>query len=155
VGPVKTREIANYLLVAALTAAVSVAFGGCGGPLSSIKNPFSKEKPPLPGERIAVITDPGQLNPSQVTPRPVSLPPAKANASWSQPGGTPANNLGHLALSGSLQKVWSADAGRGSSSSGRLSAVPLVAGGKVYTLDAGGSVTAFAAASGAVDQARR
>ena len=38
--------------------------------------------------------------------------------------------------------------GTGSSSSGRLSAIPLVAGGKVYTLDAGGTVSAFQAASG-------
>ena len=37
-----------------------------------------------------------------------------------------------------MRKVWSADAGTGSSSSGRLSAVPLVADGKVFTLDAGG-----------------
>ena len=48
-----------------------------------------------------------------------------------------------------MRKVWSADAGTGSSSSGRLSAVPLVADGKVYTLDAGGRVTAFSSASGA------
>ena len=71
------------------------------------------------------------------------------NASWSQPGGLPSNNPGHLALSDSVNKVWAADAGTGSSSRGRLSAVPLVADGKVYTLDAGGSVTAFAASSGA------
>jgi outer membrane protein assembly factor BamB len=45
--------------------------------------------------------------------------------------------------------VWSADAGTGSSSSGRLSAVPLVADGKVFTLDAGGTVSAFSSANGA------
>ena len=38
--------------------------------------------------------------------------------------------------------------GTGSSSSGRLSAVPLVADGKVYTLDAGGTVSAFSASGG-------
>ena len=81
--------------------------------------------------------------------RPVQLPSPQANASWSQPGGSPSNNLGHLALGDQLRKVWSADAGTGSSSSGRLSAVPLVADGKVYTLDAGGRVTAFSSASGA------
>ena len=59
-----------------------------------------------------------------------------------QPGGTPSNNLGHLALNDQVQKVWSADAGTGSSSSGRLSAEPLVADGKVFTLDAGGTVSA-------------
>jgi outer membrane protein assembly factor BamB len=47
-----------------------------------------------------------------------------------------------------VRQVWSADAGTGSSSSGRLSAVPLVADGKVFTLDAGGKVSAFSSASG-------
>lgn len=81
--------------------------------------------------------------------RPVSLPSPHVNAGWAQPGGVPTNNLGHLALGDSLQKVWTASAGTGSSSRGRLSAVPLVAGEKIYTLDAGGNVSAFAAASGA------
>jgi outer membrane protein assembly factor BamB len=81
--------------------------------------------------------------------RPVQLPPSQTNASWSQPGGTPSNNLGHLELNAELRKAWSADAGTGSSSSGRLSAVPLIADGKVFTLDAAGKVSAFSSASGA------
>ncbi len=127
---------------------VAMTLGGCG-PLAGIKNPFEKEEPKLPGERIAVITEPGQIGAQQATYKPVSLPPAQVNASWSQPGGVASNNLGHLALSGSLRKAWSADAGTGSSSSGRLSAVPLVSGGKVFTLDAAGTVSAFSATSGA------
>ena len=125
-----------------------MSFGGCGGPLSSIKNPFAEKEERLPGERIAVITDPGEFNADQVSATPVSLPPAKANASWAQPGGVPSNNLGHLALGGSLKKAWSVDAGTGSSSRGRLSAVPLVSQGKVFTLDAAGNVSAFSSASG-------
>ena len=31
--------------------------------------------------------------------RPVSMPMPRVNASWSQPGGLPSNNPGHLALS--------------------------------------------------------
>jgi outer membrane protein assembly factor BamB len=117
---------------------------------NTLKNPFAKKEVPLPGERIAVITEPSvaSVDPAEVG-RPIQLPSAQANASWSQPGGSPSNNLGHLALSDQPRKVWSADAGTGSSSSGRLSAVPLVDGGKVYTLDAGGTVTAFSSASGA------
>jgi outer membrane protein assembly factor BamB len=131
--------------------AVSVA--GCGSSMSSLsntlKNPFAKKEEILPGERVAVITDPNMvaIDPAEAG-RPVQLPQAQANASWAQPGGTPSNNLGHLALSEEVRKVWSADAGTGSSSSGRLSAVPLVADGKVFTLDAGGRVSAFSSASG-------
>jgi outer membrane protein assembly factor BamB len=145
----KARRIGIRLVGAALVAAVAVTFGGCGGPLSNISNPFAQKEEILPGERIAVITDPGQFNADQITSTPVSLPAARTNASWSQPGGVASNNLGHLALNGSLRKVWSVDAGTGSSSSGRLSAVPLVYGGKVFTLDAAGNVSAFSSGSGA------
>jgi outer membrane protein assembly factor BamB len=131
-----------------------MSLAGCGGSSltslgNTLKNPFAKKEVPLPGERIAVITDPSltDIDPSEAG-RPVQLPPAQANASWSQPGGIPSNNLGHLALNDGVRKVWSADAGTGSSSSGRLSAVPLVADGKVFTLDAAGTVSAFSAASG-------
>jgi outer membrane protein assembly factor BamB len=130
-----------------------VSVAGCGSSMSSLsntlKNPFAKKEEILPGERVAVITDPNMvaIDPAEAG-RPVQLPQAQANASWAQPGGTPSNNLGHLALSEEVRKVWSADAGTGSSSSGRLSAVPLVADGKVFTLDAGGTVSAFSSASG-------
>ncbi len=151
-----TRGNGISLIVAGLVAALSVTLTGCGGSdqLTSIKrtleNPFRKDEAKLPGERIAVITDPNMiaLDPAEAA-RPLQLPSPQVNASWSQPGGSPSNSLGHLALGDQPRKVWSADAGTGSSSSGRLSAVPLVADGKVYTLDAGGRVTAFAAASGA------
>ncbi len=145
----RERRIGSCLLGATLAAAIAMGFGGCGGPLSGIKNPFAKKEEILPGERIAVITDPGQLNAESVSSTPVSLPPARANQSWTQPGGVPSNNLGHLALSGTLRQAWSVDAGTGSSSSGRLSAVPLVSGGKVFTLDAAGNVSAFSGGSGA------
>ena len=146
-----TGDIAGRLLGAALAASVAAGLAGCGGGgsmLSSVKNPFSKEEEKLPGERISVITESNTAGIDGGAMRPVSVPPPRVNASWSQPGGSPSNNLGHLALSESVNKVWSADAGTGSSSRGRLSAVPLVADGKIYTLDAGGTVAAFSASSG-------
>jgi outer membrane protein assembly factor BamB len=131
-------------------AATALSVVACSGPLAGIKNPFKKEKERLRGERIAVITDPSvaAIQPKAAA-RPVQLPPPQTNAAWTEPGGTASNNLGHLALPDQVQKVWSADAGTGSSSSGRLSAVPLVADGKVFTLDAGGTVSAFSSANGA------
>jgi outer membrane protein assembly factor BamB len=150
----RTQKTVYRLIGAGLAAAMAVSLAGCGGGgLSSleksISNPFSKKEVPLPGERIAVITDPSAVNldPTQAA-KPVQVPAAHANASWSQPGGLPSNNPGHLALGGDVRKVWSADAGTGSSSSGRLSAVPLVANGKVFTLDAGGTVSAFSTSNG-------
>lgn len=140
--------MSGRLFGASLAAIFAATLSACGSSLPSL-NPFHKEEEKLPGQRIAVITDPGMASLEPGTVRPVAVPAPRVNASWSQPGGTPANNPGHLALSGGLQKVWSADAGTGSSSRGRLSAVPLVEGGKIYTLDAAGNVSCFAAASGA------
>lgn len=139
----------NRLVGVALAVVFALALSACGSSLPSIKNPFAKEEERLPGERVAVITDSGQYNANQIVPRAVSLPPSRANAGWTQPGGNAANSLGHLTLTGGLRKVWSVDVGTGSSSSGRLSAVPIVAGGRVYTLDAAGTVSAFSTSSGA------
>jgi outer membrane protein assembly factor BamB len=136
-------------------AALALILCGCAGTSFDgvekyVKNPFAKKEKPLPGERVAIITDPTAIvaDPAEVG-RPVQLPAPQSNASWSQPGGSPSNSLGHLALNADVRQVWSADIGTGSSSSGRLSAVPLVADGKVFTLDAGGTVSAFSAANGA------
>ncbi len=144
----KRRGTAWLLVSAGLLVALAGSLCGCAG-LSSIKNPFKKAEERLPGERIAVIAEGDANSIDKSAGKPITLPPLEANASWSQPGGVAANNLGNLALSDSPRKVWSADAGTGSSSKGRLSAVPLVADGKVYTLDAAGTVSAFSSASGA------
>ena len=48
-----------------------------------------------------------------------------------------------------MRQTWSADAGTGSSSSGKLTASPIVYEGRVYTLDAAARVTAFSATGGA------
>ncbi|HBH42495.1 MAG TPA: pyrrolo-quinoline quinone, partial [Rhizobiales bacterium] len=75
-----------------------MSLAGCSGPLAGIRNPFAKKKEILLGERIPVITDPSLANVDPVLAgKPIALPPAQANASWTQPGGTPSNNLGHLA----------------------------------------------------------
>jgi outer membrane protein assembly factor BamB len=129
---------------------LAASLGGCATGLPSIKNPFAKAEEKLPGQRIPVIVE---ENANSVDPsaagKPIALPQPVANASWTEPGGNPSNGLGHLALGNPINKVWSVDVGTGSSSSGRLSAIPLVADGKVYTLDAAGTVTAFSSASGA------
>jgi outer membrane protein assembly factor BamB len=135
---------------------LAASLAGCGSSLpslpsmSSLKNPFKKAEPKLPGERIAVITDDDADSvDSAAAAKPVTLPAPVANPSWTEPGGNASNSPGHLALGERVNKVWRVDVGTGSSWTGRLSAVPLVADGKVYTLDAGGMVAAFNTSSGA------
>jgi outer membrane protein assembly factor BamB len=122
---------------------------GCSDSLPSLPkitdlNPFAEKQVPLPGKRIAIMQAserlPGEL---AAADRPITLPAAQPNEEWSQPGGTPSNAPGHVALGQAIRQAWSADAGTGSSSSGRLTASPIVHGGRVYTLDAMTRVTAF------------
>lgn len=144
-------------LAGGLLAAVVLAMGGCASdgpelPKLGDLNPFKEKQTPLPGRRIALNERDSKL-PAELADgaTPVLLPPVRVNDTWTQPGGEPTNAPGHLALGGTaLKQVWSADAGDGSSSKGRLTASPIVADGRIFTLDADGKVSAFSASGGGV-----
>ena len=112
-------------------------------------NPWAEKQVPLPGKRVAVIQQENISSNLAAADKPILLPPARENASWSQPGGTPSNAPGHLAFAGTTANAWSADAGKGSSFYGKLTASPIVYDDKVYTLDAAGKVSAFGISGGA------
>ena len=124
-----------------------VLLGGCEGF-------FSDEDPPLPGERYAILSlDEGLEADPRLQGRPVRLPPAHVNESWSQPGGNAGNAPGNLKAADladgrELTPLWEISAGSGSSSNGFLTAVPIVADGRVYVLDTEAQVRAFDAGSG-------
>ncbi len=130
------------------------ALTGCGGGTPSIpgiSSLFESEKVPLPGERVSVLATGAGGDATEVESKaPVSLPAPQQNASWSQPGGVASNAPGHLAFAGGGKTVWREDAGSGSNSDGRVIALPIVHGGKVFTLDRKGQVTAFSLSGGRV-----
>lgn len=119
--------------------------------LPKFTNPFKKEEPKLPGERIPVMSAKRggmpELDVSEATAVTV-LPAVTVNTVWTQPGGKPDNAMGHLALNGTLSNRWSADAGRGSNKRSRVVASPIVYNGKVFTLDSRGRVSAFSQSGG-------
>ncbi|MEM6422603.1 MAG: PQQ-binding-like beta-propeller repeat protein, partial [Pseudomonadota bacterium] len=78
----------------------------------------------------------------------VALPPPQRIAQWPQKNGAPSRNSGHLAGPASLDRAWTSDIGTGSSDSGAITSAPIVAAGRVFTLDAAGEVRAFDAGSG-------
>ena len=133
----------------------ALGLSGCAGdsgpelPKLGDLNPFKEKQTPLPGRRIALTAAeskvPGELADGSI---PINLPPIRSNESWSQPGGDPNNAPGHLALAGTVRQAWSADAGTGTSNKGRVMASPVVADGRVYTLDADGQVSAFSIGGG-------
>jgi outer membrane protein assembly factor BamB len=138
-----TKALAAVVLLAATLAACSDSM-----PRLQDLNPFAEKETPLPGKRVAVIQQESITSDAVAAAKPVSLPSAQANDSWSQPGGVASNAPGHLAFSGTLRSVWSANVGTGSSFYGKVTASPIVYDGKVYTLDAAGRVTAVSASSG-------
>ena len=102
----------------------------------------------LPGERFNVrtpLTDsvPVDGQPVPVAPpdradnssQPISLPAASANAEWTHRAGNSRHLMPHGALSASPQRVFSANIGAGSSRRNRIAASPIVADGRIYTID--------------------
>lgn len=107
------------------------------------------EEPPLPGERVSVLLLESELTPDpNLANRKVSLPSAQTNGAWPQHGGSATNSMQHLALAKEPKLAWKAEIGEGSVDSGQLLARPVVAGGKVFVIDAFGAVSAFDAKTG-------
>jgi outer membrane protein assembly factor BamB len=109
-----------------------------------------KKATPVLGERIAVLTSEGDVTVDPATAAlPMALPDPTPNTSWSEPGGSASKSVGHVALGTALGRAWTVQAGRGSSLTARLSSAPIVANGRVYTIDTLGAVRAFDAQTGA------
>ena len=134
----KSRTFGIAVLIAA-----ALASSGCGV--------FKKGKPKTPvlGERIPVLTSESDAQVDPATQAlPFTLPAAVENAGWTESGGNSSNSMGHVALGAALQPAFTVQAGRGSSLTARLAAPPIVAKGRVYTIDTLGAVRAFDAKTG-------
>ena len=134
----KTRTFTVALLVA-------TALGTSGCSL------FRKGKPTTPvlGERVSVLATEGDIAVDPETRAlPLALPAPVVNSAWSESGGNATNSMGHLALGSALQPAFAIQAGRGSSLTARLAATPIVANGRIYTIDTLGAVRAFDASTG-------
>jgi len=135
----KSRNIRIALLIAA-----ALASSGC-----SLFKKGERPKTPVLGQRIAVLTS---ENDAQIDPAtqalPFSLPAASDNAAWAESGGNASNSMGHVALGKAIQPAFNIQAGRGSSLTARLATPPIVANGRVYTIDTLGAVRSFDARTG-------
>lgn len=73
---------------------------------------------------------------------PVKLGRQTANSAWPQSFGTKAFRVDNAALNAKPTLMWSAKIGAGDTRKGRITAEPVVADGRVYTLDADAQVLA-------------
>ena len=118
----------------------------------------------LPGQRFDVTTPlddslpvAGQPAPQEKSPVnrsvPIRLPAPVNNPDWTHRGGNARHMAPNAALSGNPVRIWTASIGEGNSRRYRISATPVVAGGRVFTLDARETVTATSTGGGTLWQA--
>lgn len=113
-------------------AAVAIVIAGCDrefileGERFHLRAPFAENAGEVPVNRA----------------EPIALPAQEAHAAWTHRLGTPSHRITHPALGQSLQRVWSASIGAGEDRRHRITAEPVAANGRVYTLDSRATVTA-------------
>ena len=126
-----------------------VAVAGCSGGSKLLDSLTGGKDEVLPGQREAVLSSNNQAGgDNAVATDPIAIPAAVTNPSWSQPGGNASHSLHNLTLSRDLKRAFAVSAGAGSDGDGRLTASPIVSGGRVYVLDSKAVVRAFSATNG-------
>jgi len=131
--------MARWRGIAVLTAAV-LLLGGC----STWNSIFGiDDDPPLPGTRVTVIQGGTLIEPDPaVVTRPIVLPEPYVNEEWTQPGGSPAHAMYHLALGERPAQAWTASIGEGDDDDAYILSQPVVVGDTIYTMDARATVEA-------------
>ena len=130
----RIRRPARLLLLAAVLGAAS----GCGNTW------FGEPEEILPGERVS-LRQAANVDEIKGT---VTLSQARKVTEWPQVGGSSNRALGRLEGALQLERVWSSSIGYGSNDESRVTAEPVLAGGKIFALDAAAQITALDAATG-------
>lgn len=95
--------------------------------------------------RTAVIGQepaPDALAPKPVVAQPIALAAARSNPDWTHRAGNALHLAGNVALSAAPAQIWAAPIGQGDGRKNRITADPVIAAGRVFTLDADTTVTA-------------
>lgn len=107
-----------------------------------------REDAVLPGEREdirAILNDEGEVVENAAAENqnlPLALAAASNNSEWRQSIASPQGRNLHPALSSRPNLAWSVDIGQGDGRKNRITADPVVANGRVFTLDAEARVSA-------------
>ncbi len=126
---------------------LAVGLGGCET-VSDIFGDSDEEQ--LSGERLSVISLERQLEPDTDSDvLTVRLPPPYVNEDWPQAGGYPHHAMHHLAADDVLSVAWRVRIGRGTGAEEPVLSAPVVAGGRIYTMDSRSLISAFNASTGA------
>ncbi|KAF0092935.1 MAG: yfgL, partial [Hyphomonadaceae bacterium] len=100
-------------------------------------------------DRIAVLpSDQGLASDPALATIEVTIPAVMQLSSWPNSGGIPTNAPQNLAGDGSLSVAWRTKMGAGAGKSQALVSKPIIADGKIYTMDSHLTVHASAQATG-------
>jgi outer membrane protein assembly factor BamB len=108
----------------------------------------SSDAPPLPGERTAVLSQERGLAEAARDREEVILPAPEPNVDWPQSGGYSHHAMQHMVVGDALQPVWRTSIGAGKASRDRQLSGPVVADGRLFTIDREATVRAFNAETG-------
>jgi outer membrane protein assembly factor BamB len=119
-------------------AAAALTLAGC-----------DERKVPLKGERIPVLIHENQIVPDAALMNvAVELPRPVVNADWDQVGGNASHDMEHVDIPDQLKRAWRASIGAGTNEDQTLLPQPVVADGKIFTMDTESEVRAFDIESG-------
>lgn len=145
--PGRTGQRAAFRRIAPLGLAAGLVLAGCAerevqlvGEREDLRSVFSEQ---VPGD----IPDAEE---NQALP--ISLPAQTANTAWPQGSGTPATRTAHPAFGAAPQLLWQADIGEGDGRKVKITSDPVVADGRIFTVDATGHVTATTTAGATIWQ---
>ena len=127
--------------------ALCLVLSGCGTSVGKLLD-FGDKDTVLPGQRESVLQSTQDKSDGAITSDPVVIPTAETNPNWMQPGGTASNAMHNLAIGSQPVRAFSVHAGKGSNRDGRLTASPIVAGGRIFVLDTEANVRALSADNG-------
>lgn len=100
-------------------------------------------------QRISILAFEQQLTPDPaLASRTITPPPTTTVIEWPQAGGTPDNSPPHSAGAAVLERAWRASLGAGSNDRVQIAAPPVIAGGRLFFLDADHRVQAVDASGG-------
>ena len=133
-------------------AALCVGLTAC----STVRNawPFGRDDGPrsraTEGERVSIIQFDQRLEANEALAGVgFQLPEARAVTEWSVPGGNPEQAVEHVSAAPAFEVAWRRDIGEGSKRKSQITATPVAAQGKIFTLDGEARVTATDARTGA------
>lgn len=145
-----TSRRRQVLLALLLTAAVGASGCSTVSRLNPFKGPAGPKETATEGQRISIIPADEVLEPAAALKGvDFALPPVAPQAEWPLPGGSPEQSVENVSAGANLSIAWRRNVGLGTSKAVHVTATPVIAAGRIYTMDAEAGVSAHDARTGA------